>query len=164
MSQKPRPPALDPATIKPSFGTGYPDEHRAPCEQREKRAVGDALGLSHFGVNLTRLPPGAWSALRHWHANEDDFIYIIEGALTLVTNDGRQVLTPGMVAGFPAGSADGHQLVNEGAGVAVYLEVGDRSKDEIVEYPDVDMRLVRKAGTRRFERRDGTPYPPRRAT
>ena len=158
----PRRPAIDPAVVPARTGTNYPDEHAAPCEAREKKALGDAVGLTHFGVNLVRLPPGTWSSLRHWHANEDEFVYVLEGELTLVTDAGSQVLAPGMAAGFPAGKPDGHHLVNNGASTAVYLEVGDRAHDETVEYSDIDMRLERKGVTRALMHRDGTPYPPRR--
>lgn len=155
-------PALDPASLKAAIGTNYPEPHDAPCTTRERRALGDALGLSQFGVNLTRLPPGGWSAQRHWHANEDELIYVLEGVVTLVTDEGRQILGAGMVAGFPAGSGNGHHLVNEGSAPALYLEIGTRSRDETVEYPDIDMRLERRAGARAFVHRDGTPYPGRR--
>ena len=164
MSQKPRPPALDPATIKPVTGTNYPPPHDRHCDVRERRALGDAFGLSQFGVNLTRLPAGGWSAQRHWHEREDELVYVLEGEVILVTDAGRQVLRAGMAAGFPANAGNGHHLVNESGRDAVYLEIGTRSTDETVDYPDIDMRLERRAGKRTFLHRDGTPYPPRRAT
>jgi uncharacterized cupin superfamily protein len=157
----PRPPALDPATVPVREGAGYPAGLGAPCEKRRKQALGDAAGLTRFGVNLVRLPPGQASALRHWHAREDEFVYVLEGELVLVTDGGEQVLRPGMAAGFPAGKADGHHLINRGKGEAVYLEVGDRAADETVQYPDADLRLERRGTSRVFLHRDGTPYPPR---
>jgi len=158
MPDAPRPPAIDPAALSERLGTAYPAEHAAPCEGRRKRAMGDAAGLTHFGVNLVELPPGVASSLRHWHANEDEFVYVLEGAATLITDAGEQVLRPGMAAGFPAGRADGHQLVNRTQATVRYLEVGDRAAEEHVEYSDVDMTLERGAGGRRLLHRDGTPY------
>lgn len=157
-----KPPAVDPATIRAVTGTNYPPPHDRNCDVRERRALGDAVGLTQFGVNLTRLPPGGWSAQRHWHENEDELVYVLEGEVTLVTNEGRQTLGAGMAAGFPANSGNGHHLVNESGAVAVYLEIGSRARDETVDYPDIDMRLERRAGQRAFLHRDGTPYPPRR--
>lgn len=158
MPDTPRLPAVDPATVAERTGTAYPPEHAAICAGRRKRALGDAVGLTHFGVNLVELPPGVHSSQRHWHAAEDEFVYVLDGEITLITDAGEQVLGPGMAAGFPAGRADGHVLVNRTDAPARYLEVGDRAPVEIVEYSDVDMRLTRKAGTRQMTRRDGTPY------
>lgn len=161
MTAKPVLPALDPHAVEERTGTNYPAPLDEPCRARRKRPLGDAAGLTHFGVNLVELPPGVWSSQRHWHANEDEFVYVLEGELTLVTDSGEQVLGPGMAAGFPAGRADGHHLVNRGAARAVYLEVGDRSVNEEVTYTDSDMHLVRRGAERRVTRKDGTPYPPR---
>ena len=112
MSNRPSAPATDPTSVAPRTGTSYPKEHRQQVERRSKRALGDALGLSHYGVNLVELEPGAWSSQRHWHSAEDEFLYVVSGELTLITDAGRQLLGAGMVAGFPAGKADGHHLVN----------------------------------------------------
>src|SRR5215475_11383751 len=120
MTSKPQPPALDPADVTASTATGYPAQYRAAVEGREKRRLGDALGLTHFGVNLVRLRPGAASSLRHWHSAEDEFVYILEGEVELVTDAGAQRLKAGMVAGFPAGRADSHQLVNRSDRDVVY--------------------------------------------
>ena len=120
--------------------------------------LGDALGLKNYGINLTTIPPGAVSALRHWHSHEDEFIYIVSGELALVTNNGEQRLTPGMCAGFPAGRADGHCLVNRTQRDAVYLEVGDRRPEDAVTYPDDDIAGQATPQGRRFTRKDGTPY------
>jgi uncharacterized cupin superfamily protein len=154
--RKPMLPAIDPASIPERKGvTQYPEPFRATVAGRARRVLGDALGLTHFGVNLTRLDPGAYSALRHWHALEDEFIYVLEGELTLVTDDGEQTLTPGMAAGFPAGKPNGHHLHNCGTTSAVYLEVGDRRPGDEVIYPDADLAM---RWSRAFTHKDGTRY------
>ena len=158
MSNRPWSPAMDPASIAPRTGTSYPKEHREQVERRSKRALGDALGLTHYGVNLVELEPGAWSSQRHWHSAEDEFMVVVSGELTLITDAGRQVLSAGMVAGFPAGTADGHHLVNESEQTAVYLEVGDRSDDDEVRYPDIDMVLTRRSEGGVYRHNDGRPY------
>jgi uncharacterized cupin superfamily protein len=120
-------PVLDPATVAPRTGSPYPTEAlRAPLAGRAKRALGDALGLRNFGVNLVQLAPGAHSSERHWHERQDEFIYVLEGEITLVTESGARVIGPGSCAGFPAGNPDGHHLINRGNAMAAYLEVGDR--------------------------------------
>jgi len=151
-------PALDPATLEVRTGTGYPEPFRAIVKGRERRVLGDALGLKNFGVNLTTLKPGAASAARHWHAKQDEFVYIVAGELTLVTDAGEQVLKPGMAAGFPAGKADGHHLVNRSGKDAVYLEVGDRTPGDIGSYPDDDLEARDIEGRWHFFHKDGTPY------
>jgi uncharacterized cupin superfamily protein len=152
-------PALDPAQVPAATGSSYPEQYRASVAGRSKRRLGDALGLDIFGVNLTTIRPGAQSALRHWHSAQDEFIYMVEGELVLITDGGEQVLTPGMCAGFPAGKADGHHLVNRGGRDAVYLEVGDRTKNDVVTYPDNDILAPATSdGSRRFTKKDGTPY------
>lgn len=148
-------PAIDPMEeVEGQTGTIYPPEFRPVVEGRTKRRLGPVLGLTDFGVNLTELAPGAASALRHWHHREDEFVYVLEGELILVTDAGEQVLKPGQAAGFPKGVADGHHLVNRSNAKAVYLEVGSRAADERADYPDVD--LVYQGG--KFTRKDGTPY------
>ncbi len=146
--------AMDPMTIAPTLGTNYPEEFAALCAGRVKRKVGDALGLTHFGVNIVKLTPGSGSAHRHWHSGSDEFVYIIDGEATLITDAGEQVLGPGMVAGFPANSGDGHHLVNKSDTDVLYLEMGDRPSLDNVDYPDIDM-LVRDG---KFVHKDGTPY------
>lgn len=148
-------PALDPATVPVRQGSRYPAGLAHHSAGRLKQALGDAVGLSNFGVNLVRLEPGVWSALRHWHSREDEFVYIVEGELTLVTDAGEQVLRAGMVAGFPAGVPDGHHLVNRGTKGAVYLEVGDRRDDDDCHYPDADLQYRHQDGG--FTRKDGRP-------
>jgi len=126
---------------------------------REKRPLGDLFGLTHFGVNLTRLAPGGASALRHAHSRQDELIYILAGSPTLVTNAGETLLRPGMCAGFKAGTGDGHQLVNRTEIDVTYLEVGDRSTGDTVNYPDDDMKFVVGAdGKRQIVRKDGSAY------
>jgi uncharacterized cupin superfamily protein len=151
-------PAIDARTLELRIGASYPAPYDEPCARREKRALGDAFGLTNFGVNLTRLPPGCASAQRHWHTRQDELIYVLEGRLVLVTDAGEQVLTPGMTAGFRAASTDGHMLVNRSSRDAVYLEVGDRTPGDEVEYPDVDMAIRVVDGQRRRVRKDGTPF------
>ena len=151
-------PALDPAGLNAVEGTNYPAGYSARVAGRSKRRLGDALGLRHFGVNLTTIKPGAGSALRHWHSREDEFIYILTGELVLITDAGEQLLTAGMCAGFPAGKADGHCLVNRGTRDAVYLEIGDRDLQDDVTYPDDDLRAIGTPQGRKMTRKDGTPY------
>jgi uncharacterized cupin superfamily protein len=125
---------------------------------REKRALGDLFGLRSFGVNLTRLAPGAASALRHAHSRQDELVYVLEGHPTLVTDDGRTRLSPGSCAGFAAGSGRSHCLVNDTDEDAVYLEIGDRTPGDEVTYPDDDLVAVREGDGWRFAHKDGTPY------
>lgn len=151
-------PAFDPATARARTGSGYPEPFRAAAGGREKRALGDAVGLSRYGVNLVRLPPGALSSQRHWHTDEDEFVYVLEGEVELVTDGGAQTLTAGTCAGFPAGRADGHHLINRSARDAVYLEIGDRSEADECHYPDIDLHLKPIDGEFRYTHKDGTPY------
>ena len=151
-------PALDPSAVADVTGSAYPEPFRSRVSARRKQKLGDALGLKNFGVNLTTIPPGAVSALRHWHSHEDEFIYLVSGELMLVTSEGEQRLTPGMCAGFPAGKADGHCLVNRTNRAAVYLEVGDRRREDAVTYPDDDILARATPQGRRYTRKDGTPY------
>ena len=137
----------------------YPDPWRAITEGREKAALGDVVGLTQFGVNLTRLKPGAASALRHWHEAEDEFVYVLEGEITLIEDSGATVLRPGDAAGFKAGVVTGYHLVNRSQRDAVYLEVGTRAKRERAHYPDVDLVYDRDESGFRFSRRSGEPYP-----
>jgi len=150
-------PALDPAAVTPTRGSGYPPALKASVAGRSKRRLGDALGLRNFGVNLTTIEPGSGSALRHWHSREDEFVYVVSGELVLVTDEGEQLLTAGMTAGFPAGRPDGHKLVNRSGADAVVLEVGDRRPDDDVAYPDDDLEARATADGRKFFRKDGTP-------
>ncbi|MBT4934165.1 MAG: cupin domain-containing protein [Rhodospirillaceae bacterium] len=139
-------------------GTGYPEIFAVNIVDRSKKALGDAFGLTNFGVNLVTLPVGEISSQRHWHSKQDELVYVLQGELTLITNDGEQTIGPGMVAGFAAGAENGHQLVNRGQDDAVYLEVGDRSADDTVEYPDIDMRCINQDGEDILIHKNGVPY------
>ncbi len=150
---------IDLASIPVESSTSYPEQFRARVAGRSRQRVGEAAGLKNFGVNLTTLAPGSQSALRHWHSAQDEFIYIVQGELVLITDEGEQVLASGDMAGFAAGKANGHHLVNRSAAPATYLEVGDRTSPEQVTYPDQDLAFRLTAdGQRRFEHRDGTVY------
>jgi uncharacterized cupin superfamily protein len=139
-------------------GCAYPPPYDAPCNDRVRRALGDAGRLTQFGVNLMRLAPGVWSSQRHWHTHEDEFVWVIEGEVVLVTGAGEQVLKAGDCAAFPAGVPDGHHLQNRSEWDAVVLEVGSRRPDEDgCDYPDIDM--VARPAEPFYRRRDGTPYP-----
>ncbi|QXP88256.1 cupin domain-containing protein [Methylococcus capsulatus] len=152
-------PALDPADVPLRTSSIYPTEaQRERVKGRSKQALGDALGLQNFGVNLVRLEPGAISAFRHWHSRQDEFVYVLEGELTLVTETGEQRLAAGTCAGFPAGQADGHQLVNRSGRVAVYLEVGDRLPGDRAHYPEEDLEAHATRASYAFRHKDGTPY------
>lgn len=131
-----RTPVINPADIKARIGTSYPGAFKGASEQRMKKPLGEAAGLKGLGVNLTTLPPGGASALRHWHSKEDEFIYVLEGEIILITDAGEHVLGPGMAAGFPAGEPDGHCYCNRSSAPAVILEIGGRDDTDVVTYPD----------------------------
>ncbi len=140
---------------KPSV---YPEPFASRMKGREKRPLGDLFGLSNFGVNLTRLLPGAGSALRHAHAKQDEFIYVLHGYPVLVTDAGETQLSPGMCAGFKAGTGNAHQLLNRSSEEVIYLEVGDRSAGDSASYPDDDLQAVLVEGKWNFAHKDGSPY------
>jgi len=144
-----------PARSRPSV---YPEPFASRMAGREKRQLGDLFGLKNFGVNLTRLAPNAVSALRHAHTKQDEFVYILQGRPTLHTDEGRTRLSPGMCAGFKAGTGNGHCLINETAEEVVYLEVGDRTPGDEGSYPDDDLKALLVEGKWKFVHRDGTPY------
>jgi uncharacterized cupin superfamily protein len=150
-------PKIDIAKIPAQQIASYPKEFAAVIAGREKQKIGDAVGLTQFGVNITRIKAGAASALRHWHEHEDEFIYMLEGELVLKENDGETVLKPGDAAGFKAGSGIAHCLINRTTRDAVYLEVGTRAKNERVHYPDVDFMMERDETSRRYFRKSGEP-------
>lgn len=156
----PKPPnvIVDPNVLTPRVGSAYPAPFAGICKAREKRALGDAVGITGFGVNLTRMPPGTASSQRHWHGKEDEFVYVLEGEVVLVMDAGKTILKAGMSAGFPAGMADGHQLINKSDRDAVFLEIGDRDPGDTVDYPDVDMKGAKIDGKWTFLHKDGTPY------
>ncbi|MPZ45811.1 MAG: cupin domain-containing protein [Betaproteobacteria bacterium] len=139
--------------------SNYPEPFAARMAGRQKRALGNYFGLTNFGVNLTRLGPGAVSALRHAHSAQDELVYVLQGTATLKTDRGEVELRPGMCAGFKAGSGNAHQLVNRGIDDVLYLEVGDRTAGDSIVYPDDDIQAGTDAtGERRFVHKDGTPY------
>jgi uncharacterized cupin superfamily protein len=138
--------------------TIYPEVFASRVAGREKRPLGDYFGLQNFGVNLTRMAPGSQSALRHSHAKQDEFVYVLEGAVTLITNSGEQELTAGMCAGFRAGTGDAHHLVNKSPSDVLYLEIGDRTPGETAEYPDDDLKIVSVDGKWRVSRKDGSSF------
>src|ERR1039457_5978794 len=151
-------PKVDIAKVPVKSGAFYPVEFQAECRSRHKQALGDAAGLTQFGVNITRISPGAASALRHWHEQEDEFIYMLEGELVLVENGGEVVLKPGDAAGFKAGSGNAHRLINRGNRDAMYCEVGPPAKPERVPYPDVVWVMELDDKSRRYLHRSGEPY------
>jgi uncharacterized cupin superfamily protein len=139
--------------------SNYPAEFQPVVKGREKRPLGDYFGLRNFGVNLTRLLPGASSALRHAHTLQDEFVFVVEGNPVLVTDDGEEWLSPGMCVGFPHGAGNAHHLVNRTGADVLLLEVGDRTPGDEASYPDNDIRAqFVSAGVYRFTRKDGTPY------
>jgi len=148
----------DSRDIQPRRGSIYPHPFQQQLAGRLKRKLGDAVGISQFGVNLVTLEPGAWSSQRHWHEKEDEFVYIVSGEATLVTDEGERPLSAGMFAGFPAGEANAHRLANNTDMPVVYLEIGSRVDDERAEYPDVGMKAHKVDGNWIFTRNDGTPY------
>ena len=138
-------------------GARYPMPFDEPCAPRERWRLGDAAGLTQFGVNFLRLPAGAWSSQRHWHSAEDEFVYVLEGEVVLVTDEGEEVFTAGDCAGFKAGEANGHHFQNRSDGEVVMLEIGSRRRGEgSVDYPDIDLMLPQ--GAKGFQHRDGRPY------
>ena len=149
---------LDLAAIPTESGCNYPEPFHRPCLGSTWKRLGNAGGLTQFGVNLSRLPPGVWSSQRHWHSHEDEFVYLLEGELVLISDAGEEVLRPGDCVTFRAGEPDGHHLVNRASRDAVVLEVGAREpeRDRCV-YPDID--LIAEPKVEAYLHRDGTPYP-----
>src|SRR5215471_20237870 len=147
---------IDVTSLAALIGTLYPPPFDEPCRARSRKKLGDAAGLTQFGVNLLRLPPGAWSSQRHWHTGEDEFIYIVSGEVTLVSNAGEETLRAGDAAGFKANDGDGHHLQNRSGQDAVLLEIGTRNAESMGYYSDIDMMVTPQTG---YTHRDGTPYP-----
>jgi len=152
-------PKIDIANLKVESSTNYPEPYRQAVLGRQRKRLGNAVGLDQFGVNLTRLKPGAASALRHWHEAEDEFVYVLEGEITLIEDGGATALGPGDAAGFKAGVANGHHLVNRTDRDALYIEVGTRARRERAHYPDVDLVGNKDEHGFRFSHRSGEPYP-----
>ncbi len=154
-------PALDPSTLPARTTSGYPEPYRSRVLPREKRALGEALGLTAFGVNLTTLFPGKESSMRHAHSHEEEFVFVLEGEVVLRTDEGEQVLVAGTCAGFPAGTGNGHQLVNHSERPARYLEVGSRHPADTASFSDVDLACHKnERGAWVFTRRDGSEFAP----
>jgi uncharacterized cupin superfamily protein len=149
-------PKIDLAAIEPRAGSGYPAPFNADCLGRSRLRLGDAAGLNDFGVNLMRLAPGNWSAQRHWHEEEDEFVMILEGEVVLVEDEGETILRAGDCAGFPSDVPNGHHLQNRSDRVAVILEIGTRRPDSACHYPDIDLDAPQ--GDVGYTRKDGTPY------
>ena len=159
MSDSSKPVAVDVWAVTPRAKRSiYPEPFASMMGDREKRQLGEAFGLANFGVNLTTLAPGGMSALRHHHAVQDEFIYVVEGHPILVTDAGETQLAPGMCAGFKAGSGDAHQVINRSDGRAVYLEIGDRTPGDEVAYPDDDLQARFVDGGWQFLHKDGSLY------
>ena len=156
-------PKVDIAKIPVDTVNTYPDPFWQPIVGRERKRLGNVVGLSQFGVNLTTLKPGAWSSQRHWHRNEDEFIYVRSGEIVLCEDHSEIVLKAGDAAGFKANSGNGHCLINRTQKDAVYIEVGTRTVNETVVYSDIDMRLERDKNGVRYLRKTGEPHPPRKA-
>lgn len=150
-------PKIDVEKVPVEARSGYPPPYDRLVAGRSRKRMGNVVGLDQFGVNLTTLKPGAASALRHWHELEDEFVYLVEGELVLVENDGETPLRPGDAAGFKAGVANGHHLVNRSNRDAVYLEIGSRRAGEVAHYPDVDLAVVKTDSGYRYTRKDGGP-------
>ena len=150
-------PKIDLDKVPAKTGSIYPAPFKGQAEGRVRKALGDAGGLTQFGVNLTRLPPGAASAQRHWHEAEDELVFVVSGELTLIEEGGETTLRAGEAAAFRAGHADGHHLVNRSNADAVVLEVGTRSPDERCQYPDIDLIYEKRGGAIRFTNRAGEP-------
>lgn len=151
---------IDLASAPTGEGTRYPAPHAEPCRARRWIKLGDAAGLTQFGVNLVTLPPGAWASQRHWHTHEDEFVYVVEGELTLVTDDGEEVMRAGDAAGFKAGVENGHHLQNRSDAPARFLIVGSRDDRDHGQYPDIDMQFLpgRYSGGGGFRRKDGSSF------
>jgi uncharacterized cupin superfamily protein len=155
-------PALEPMSLPSRTTTGYPEPYRSRVLPRDKRGLGDALGLKTIGINQSILAPGKESSMRHWHTHEEEFVYVLSGEVVLRTDAGEQVLTPGMCAGFPASpegkTGDGHQLINRGSVPAVYLEISNRDPRDQAFYSDVDLHFHGDGAAVPFTRKDGSAF------
>lgn len=151
-------PKLDLTKVPVKSGSIYPEPYAAMMRGRSSLRLGDAAGLTQFGVNLVTLEPGALSSLRHWHQNEDEFVMVTEGCCVMVTDAGETLMQAGDCAGFPAGSTDGHHFINRSDAVARFLVIGTKAAAEVATYSDVDMRVEMAGGRARFTYKDGTPW------
>jgi uncharacterized cupin superfamily protein len=150
-------PKIDLDKVPVEARTGYPAPYDRLVAGRSRKRMGNAVGLNQFGVNLTTLKPGAASSQRHWHELEDEFVYVLQGELVLVENEGETLLKPGDAAGFKAGVANGHHLVNRSDRDAVFLEIGSRRANEIAHYSDIDLAMAKTGSGARYTRKDGSP-------
>ena len=152
-------PKIDIAKVADDVATGYPPQFRAEIAGRSRKRLGNAIGLTQFGVNLCTIKPGSQSSQRHWHATEDEFIYVLDGEIVVKEDGGEFVLKMGEAAGWKAGTPNGHTIVNRSQRDALVLEVGTRDpKGDKVTYPDIDMLMLRDGDTRRYTRKNGEPY------
>jgi uncharacterized cupin superfamily protein len=149
--------AVRASDVRAGTGTDYPPPHDTPCRERRRHRVGDVFGLSQFGVNLLELAPGTWSSQRHWHERQDELVYVLEGEATLVTDEGETTLGPGMAAGFPANTGNGHHIVNRSNSVVRLLEIGTRTSDETAHYSDIDMIFREGPDGEGYFTKDGRP-------
>ncbi|KMK66022.1 cupin domain-containing protein [Puniceibacterium sp. IMCC21224] len=149
-------PKIDLSTLSRSTGSSYPASHDAAMVGRSSLRIGDAAGLTQFGVNLVRLEPGALSSLRHWHEQQDEFLMVTDGALTLIEDNGETLLQRGDCAAFPAGVANGHHLINRSAAPASFLVIGTRTSQEVAWYSDLDMKVTVQDRVMTYTRRDGS--------
>ncbi len=152
-------PKIDISAVPQRQGSDYPPPFDGPCAGRIRQRLGDAGGLTDFGVNLTHLPPGHWSSQRHWHSHEEELVYILEGELVLIEDGSETTLRAGDCAVFPKGTGNGHHMINRSGAMAIYLEVATRHADELTTYADIDMKIADADG--RFVHKDDTPYPDR---
>ena len=150
---------IDVSAVESIVGTGYPAPYDEPCRGRDRKRLGNEAGLTQFGANLSRFRPGAWSSQRHWHSHADELIYIVEGEIVLVTDDGEETLRAGDAAGFKAGDPNGHHLQNRSESDVLVLEIGTRDREDSVTYPDIDMVAPAGGIPARLTRRDGTLFP-----
>lgn len=149
---------IDVSEIPSVVGTTYPPPFDLPCRARGRAKLGDAAGLTQFGVNMLRLPPKAWAGQRHWHTHSDEFFYVLAGEVVLVTDDGEETLTAGDAAGFKAGDTDGHSFQNRSNGEVLILEIGSRFTEDVGYYSDIDMVAHADGKPAIYTQRDGTPY------
>jgi uncharacterized cupin superfamily protein len=152
-------PKIDIESVPEHKGSGYPNPFHLKAGERVRQRLADAGSLSQFGVNLLHLPKDAWSSQRHWHSDEDEFVWVLSGTVMLIDDNGENVLRAGDCAAFPKGQPNGHHLVNNSEETAIVLEIGARSEQDVCEYPDIDLRIDARIG--HYTHKDGTPYPPR---
>jgi uncharacterized cupin superfamily protein len=153
------PKRIDTETLPIHTGTYYPPPFDQPCRARQRKRLGDAAGLTQFGINELRLLPGVWSSQRHWHIAQDEFVYVLAGEVVLVTNDGEEILRRGDCAGFKAGDSNGHHFQNRSKQEAILLEIGTRVSGDGAYYPDIDLVHPADGKPAMYTHRDGTPYP-----